>query len=380
MSDGDRDGTADPPGERRVGGRRMPSGWDIARFAGVSQSTVSRVMSHDPRISESTRARVEDAMSRLGYRPNAAARTLITGRSHLLGLVVSNITNPFYPEMIESIVAAAAEHDYTVVLGNTQEREDRQLSLLDLLIEQQVDGAILTSPLRDSAAAIARRGLDRVPLVTVNRRMTGQRLDSVHLDNVGAGRLVAEHLVGLGHRRIGFVGGLASASTNADRLAGVRAALRDLGCALRAQDVVDGEFTWRHGYAVATSALAGRSRPTALICADDLIALGVMDASLDLGLRIPDDVAVVGFDDVPVAALRPIGLTTVRQPVAQMGRLAVELLVDRITNGPDYDPVEVVLPPSLVVRRTCGAAGRWPGHVEVPSASDGGSEGGSAGR
>ncbi len=371
MSDGDGDGTAGPHGERRGGSRRMPSGWDIARIAGVSQSTVSRVMNHDPRISEATRERVEAAMSRLGYRPNAAARTLITGRSHLIGLVVSNITNPFYPEMIESIVAAAAEHDYTVVLGNTQESEDLQLSLLDLLIEQQVDGAILTSPLRESAAAIARRGLDRVPLVTVNRRMTGQRLDSVHLDNVGAGRLVAEHLVGLGHRRIGFVGGLASASTNADRLAGVRAALRELGSPVRAQDVVDGEFTWRHGYDAATAALGVPSRPTALICADDLIALGVMDAALDLGLRIPDDVAVVGFDDVPVAALRQIALTTVRQPVAEMGRRAVELLVDRITKGPDADPVEVVLAPSLVVRRTCGAYGRPPGHeAEVPSASE----------
>jgi LacI family transcriptional regulator len=376
MSDGDRDGTAGPHGESRGGGRRMPSGWDIARSAGVSQSTVSRVMNHDPRISEATRERVEAAMARLGYRPNAAARTLITGRSHLLGLVVSNITNPFYPEMIESIVAAAAEHDYTVVLGNTQESEDLQLSLLDLLIEQQVDGAILTSPLRESAAAIARRGLDRVPLVTVNRRMTGQRLDSVHLDNAGAGRLVAEHLVGLGHRRIGFVGGLASASTNADRLAGVRAALRERGCPMRARDVVVGEFTWRHGYDAATTALGASPRPTALICADDLIALGVMDVALDLGLRIPDDVAVVGFDDVPVAALRRIALTTVRQPVAEMGRRAVELLVDRITNGPDADPVEVVLPPSLVVRRTCGAYGRPPGHeAEVPSTSEVGSGG-----
>jgi DNA-binding LacI/PurR family transcriptional regulator len=354
----------------------MPSGWDIARLAGVSQSTVSRVMNHDRRISETTRARVEEAMARLDYRPNAAARTLITGRSHLIGLVVSNITNPFYPEMIESIVAAAAEHDYTVVLGNTQEREDLQLSLLDLLIEQQVDGAILTSPLRESAAAIARRRLDRVPLVTVNRRMNGQRLDSVHLDNVGAGRLVAEHLVGLGHHRIGFIGGLASASTNADRLVGVRAALRRLGYPVHARDVVDGEFTWRHGYAAATTALGGSTRPTALICADDLIALGVMDAALDLGLRIPQEVAVVGFDDVPVAALRRIALTTVRQPVAEMGRRAVELLVDRITKGPDADPVEVVLAPRLVVRRTCGASDGPPGHeAEVPNTSEAGSGG-----
>jgi DNA-binding LacI/PurR family transcriptional regulator len=347
----------------------MPSGWDIARLAGVSQSTVSRVMNHDPRISAATQTRVEQAMSRLGYRPNAAARTLITGRSNLMGLVVSNITNPFYPELIETIAAAAADYDYTVVLCNTQESEDLQLSMLDLLIEHQVDGAILTSPLRDSALEIGRRGLDRVPLVTVNRRMRGQHLDSVHLDNVRAGRLVAEHLWDLGHRRIAFIGGLRSASTNSDRLSGVRTALRRLGMPLSRDDVLNGEFTWRHGYAAANTLLTQPNRPTALICADDLLALGVMDAAVDLGLEIPRDVAVVGFDDIPVAALRQVALTTVRQPVAEMGRRAVDLLMARITGTAGDDPVEVVLPPQLVVRRTCGAGAASTAHGAVAAES-----------
>ena len=347
----------------------MPNGWDIARLAGVSQSTVSRVMNHDPRISAATQSRVEQAMARLGYRPNAAARTLITGRSNLMGLVVSNITNPFYPELIETIAAAAAEHDYTVVLCNTQESENLQLSMLDLLIEHQVDGAILTSPLRDSAIEIGRRGLDRVPLVTVNRRMRGQRLDSVHLDNVLAGRLVAEHLWALGHRRIGFVGGLRSASTNSDRLRGVRSALRRLGRPLPREYVDHGQFTWRHGYAAAKSLLTQADRPTALICADDLLALGVMDSAVDLGLEIPQDVAVVGFDDIPAAALRQVALTTVRQPVAEMGRRAVDLLMARITGAADPAPVEVVLVPHLVVRRTCGASAVAPSGHEVVAES-----------
>src|SRR5690349_254401 len=322
----------------RPGPRRMPSGWDIARLAGVSQSTVSRVMNHDPRISAATQTRVEQAMSSLGYRPNAAARTLITGRSNLMGLVVSNITNPFYPELIETIASAAAEHDYTVVLCNTQESEDLQLSMLDLLIEHQVDGAILTSPLRESALEIGRRGLDRVPLVTVNRKMRGQHLDSVHLDNVVAGKLVAEHLWNLGHRRIAFIGGLRSASTNSDRLGGVRTALRRLGMPLPREYVRNGEFTWQHGYDAANTLLHQPVRPTALICADDLLALGVMDAAADIGLEIPRDVALVGFDDIRVAALRQVALTTVRQPVAEMGRRAVDLLMARITGTAPADP------------------------------------------
>jgi LacI family transcriptional regulator len=347
----------------------MPNGWDIARVAGVSQSTVSRVMNRDPRISEATQARVEQAMARLGYRPNAAARTLITGRSNLMGLVVSNITNPFYPELIEAIAAAAAEHDYTVVLCNTQENEDLQLTMLDLLIEHQVDGAILSSPLRNSAVEIGRRGLDRVPLVTVNRQMHGQRLDAVHLDNIAAGKLVARHLWDLGHRRIAFIGGLPSASTNSDRLAGVRSALRRLGTPLPRDLVRNAEFTWRHGYAAAKALLDQPDRPTAIICADDLLALGVMDAATDLHLEIPRDLALVGFDDIPTAALRQVALTTVRQPVAEMGRRAVDLLMSRITGTAAADPVDVVLAPQLVVRRTCGAGAVPTGHEAVPAES-----------
>lgn len=349
MSDSGRppSGEPNPP-------RRNPSSWDIARAAGVSQSTVSRVINKNPRISPATRAKVEAAMASLGYTRNATARALITGRSNLIGLVVSNITNPFYPELIETIVSVAAEHSYQVVLCNTQESQDLQLSSLALLIEHRVDGAILTSPLLDGTDALTGRGLDRVPLVTVNRQMQGHRLDAVHLDNVTAGRLAAEHFLALGHREIGFVGGLSSASTNRDRLVGVRQAMADAGVELPADRVLDGSFTRDSGYRLTQILLAAAARPTALICADDLVALGAIDAVLDAGSAVPDDVAVIGFDDIPAASLRQVALTTVRQPIGEMGRRAVGLLMDRIRRGPAADPVEIVLRPELIVRRTCG--------------------------
>lgn len=334
--------------------RRNPSSWDIARAAGVSQSTVSRVINKSPRISAATRARVEAAMSTLGYTRNAAARSLITGRSNLIGLVVSNITNPFYPELIESIVTVAAERAHNVVLCNTQESQDLQLACLELLIEQRVDGAILTSPLLESTDALLRRRLDRVPLVTVNRQMAGHLLDAVHLDNVAAGLIATDHLIRLGHRAIAFVGGLPSASTYSDRLIGVRQALAAADLTLRPAHLAPGRFTRESGYALTQALLTSRHRPTALVCADDLVAFGAIDAVLDAGLRVPADVAVIGFDDVAAASLRQVELTTVRQPIGEMGRRAVALLMDRIGPGSAADPVEVVLRPHLIVRRTCG--------------------------
>ena len=169
----------DDPAHRDAGQvlrRRRASSWDIAREANVSQSTVSRVINNSPRISKATSKRVKEAMARLGYSPNAAARTLITGRSNLIGLVVSNITNPFYPEVIEAIVATAAEHGYNVILCNTQESRKLQTAYLELLIEHQVDGAILTSSLLDSEGLLAQVATDRIALVMVNRTVDGLRV------------------------------------------------------------------------------------------------------------------------------------------------------------------------------------------------------------
>jgi len=334
---------------------RKPSSLDIAREANVSQSTVSRVLNNSPRISEATRRRVKEAMTRLGYSPNAAARTLTTGRSNLIGLVVSNITNPFYPEVIEAIVATAAHEDYNVVLCNAQENWELQSAHLELLIEHQVDGAILTSSLLDSELRLAKMALDRIPLVMVNRTVNGLPVDAVHLDNAEAGRIVARHLAKLGHRRLGFVGGRPDTSTDSQRLAGFRQALTELGIELPPEHVVHGAFTYDSGHASARQLIALADRPSALFCANDVIALGVMDAVYDAGLRIPQDVAVVGVDDVAAASLRHLALTTVRQPAAEMGYRAVKLLLERLRDGRQGEPLEIVLRPKLIVRRTCGA-------------------------
>jgi LacI family transcriptional regulator len=336
--------------------RRGPSSRDIAREAGVSQSTVSRVMNNSPMIGEAARRRVEAAMVKLGYTRNGAARTLITGRSHLLGLVVSNITNPFYPEVIEAVIATAAEHRYNVLLCNTQENPELQLAYLSLLLEHRVDGAILTSALLDSADLVARMKDEGTPLVMVNRVADGQWADSVRLDDELAGYLAASHFISLGHTAIAFVGGHPRASTNAHRLRGYRRALKEHGIARRPELISSGQFTRECGNDAATRLMALPARPTALVCADDVIALGALDAIFDAGLSVPDDVAVLGVDDVPAASLRQVALSSIRQSATEMGQRATSLLIARIEGETIGDPIDIVLAPQLVIRRTCGAA------------------------
>lgn len=334
--------------------RKNVSGHDIARLAGVSQSTVSRVINDHPRIAPETRERVRKAMNELGYTPNAAARTLITGRSHLIGLVVSNIANPFYPSLIEATVSAAETAGFNVILGNARESASRQLDVLRLLAEHQVDGAILTSSLAAIAPELARFVRTGPPLVLVNRTLDEPKLDAVLIDNDRGGYIATEHLIALGHTRIAYVGGRPDASTNSQRLVGFRRAMQEAGLEVPEPYVQDGDFTRMSGSIIVMRLLGLPTPPTALVCADDLIALGCMEGLHAAGLDVPDDMALVGFDDIPSASLHGVGLTTVRQPTAEMGARAVRLLVDRLEGHGSDAPVIDVLPAELIIRRSCG--------------------------
>ena len=335
------------------GRRKRVSGHDIARLAGVSQSTVSRVINDHPRIAPETRERVRKAMEELGYTPNAAARTLITGRSHLIGLVVSNISNPFYPPLVEAIVNAAEGAGFHVILGNAQEDATRQLEFLRLLAEHQVDGAILTSALGAIAPELSRFAQTGPPLVLVNRVLPDSRVDSVLIDNERGGYLATEHLIALGHTRIAYVGGNQDASTNHQRFAGFRQAMADADIPVPDDHVNHGDYTRLSGSIIAKRLLQLPEPPTALVCADDLIALGCMEGLHAAGLQVPDDMALVGFDDIPSASLHGIGLTTVRQPTVEMGERAVKLMLDRLEH-PDRAPVVDMLPAELIIRTSCG--------------------------
>ena len=329
---------------------------DVARRAGVSRATVSRVLNHYPHVSKPVRARVQRAVRQLGYRPDQVARSLATRETHTVGLVVADITNPFYGETAGAIVEAMRAHGYNVILCNTENQVRRQEEYVEILRQRRVDGIIFGSVFLDDPVV---EGLVAAgyPCVMYNRRLRSRRGNFIVLDNVRAGRELTGHLIRLGHRRIGFVSGLRNLSTATERLQGYRAALRSAGLDLESALIRPGGFRAGLAEQAARELLKQPHRPTAIVAGNDLMALGVMQAAGDLGLGIPDDVAVVGFDEIELTAHRQIQLTTMAQQMGDMGRLAAAALLDIIGDPTRFaaEPLQQTLAPRLVVRRTCGA-------------------------
>jgi LacI family transcriptional regulator len=293
-------------------------------------------------------------MAELGYVPNAAARSLITQRTHILGLVVSNITNAFYPELCNVISEEAIRAGYSVILGSAAETSERQAWLLQQLAQQRVDGAILTSTFvggESDLQPLLDRGLT---VVLANRVNAVLDVDSVAVDNVGGSRLAIRHLIERGRRRIAFIGGHPNASTNRDRFRGYCAALEEAGRTIDHALVEHSEYTHAWGYRAVQALLEAGIDFDAIFAADDTIALGCLDALGDAGISAPSDVAIVGFDDIPLAAMRAISLSTVSSEAKLVGEIAIGLLLDRIEGRYVGPARRLVLPANLVVRRSSG--------------------------
>ena len=331
---------------------------DVARLSGVSIATASRVLTSPHLVHQATRERVQQAIETLQYRPSRVARRLRrdAARANLLGLVVPDIQNPFFADLARGVENVAQERGYMVFVGNSDEDADKERNYLDLMRAESVDGIILppTAEVEPALEALARGG---IPVVCVDRRLPGAALDTVVADNVRGAREAAEHLLRLGHRRIGFIEGRPHLSTSRERLEGYRHALKDAGAALDPALVRAGDSRQASGYRLARELLEGpapRARPTALLVGNNLMTLGALAAIRELGLRIPDDVAIIGYDDLPWAPAFDPPLTVVRQPAYELGRRATELLLSRVEE-PEREPRLVVLEPELVVRRSCGA-------------------------
>jgi Transcriptional regulators len=336
---------------RPAAGTRIPSIKDVAAAAQVSVGTVSNVLNRPELVSPATRDRVERTMADLGFVRNESARQLRAGTSRTLAYVMLDATNPFFTDVARGIEETADELDLSLFLCNSNSRAARERSHLARLQQQRVQGILITPVDAESAglAEIARRG---TPVVVVDRTRRDADLCSVSVDDRRGGRLAVEHLVELGHRRIAFVGGPLSIGQVRDRIDGARAAWR---AADRPADALVHVST--DALTVADGATAGarllalsaRRRPTAVFCANDLVALGVLRAALHAGLRVPDDVAIVGYDDIDFAAAAAIPLTSVRQPRVELGRTAARLVIDEATNAAHVHQ-QVVFEPDLVTR------------------------------
>ncbi len=329
---------------------------EIGKIAGVSRATVSRVINNHPNISDSVRRRVLEVIEETGYQPNIAARTLASNQSRILGLVIpailSNVfTNPYYPRLIQGIAQACNEADYTMTLFLFQTPEEEASATQRIVRNSLLDGVILNADYERSELV---EGVIRanMPFVQIGRPNVDLGIHYIDADNIGGGKLATQHLIDLGHRRVAQVA-TAKNAAGIDRDIGYKMALAENDIPLDENLIVFADFSESQAYEVTQDLL--KEKPTAIFVQSDWMAIGVIRAIHDAGLRIPEDIAIVSFDDLPIATRDKPHLSTIRQPITSTGKVAVETLL-KVIKSPDIEQQKVFLPVELVVRDTCGAS------------------------
>lgn len=318
---------------------------DVARLAGVSAMTVSRTLNEPDVVTPTTRARVMSAIRELGYIPNGVARSLTQGRTDIIALVVSDIQNPFFTTVSRGAEDVAQRYGYTLMVGNTDERADKEREYLEVLVSRRVDGVILSTTGADHVRLLQERG---IPIVLVDRVIPGIAADSVILDAYDGGRQVAAHLLEQGYRNVMFIGGMPGNSTVEARLAGCRDALEAAGLELH---VRLGRLDRPSGEELMAGLCEEQRVPEAIVAANNLVAVGAMVEMRRRGLRVPEDVGLACFGEIELASLLDPFMTVIQEPAYEAGRLAMELLHERI-RGSEAEPRHEVLPVELVVRRS----------------------------
>lgn len=330
---------------------------DIAERAGVSRSTVSRVVNDHPNVKPSVRKRVLDVIQSTGFQPNAAARTLASQHSWMLGLVLprsvtSFFSDPYFPRLTQGIAQACNQMDYTLGLFLISTQEDEEKIFPRVSRKGLLDGILLQSG-QVGDLLIDRLLTSNIPLVIAGRPFHTNDVSYIDVDNVQAAYSAVNHLIGLGYQRIGTIAGPHHSTVGIDRLQGYRKAFAEADRSMDESLIVEGDFTEAEGYSAMQELL--EAKPDAVFAASDIMAIGGMRAVREAGLRIPEDVAFVGFDDLPLATLVDPQLTTVHQPIYQLGFKSVELLISLIENG--VTPARrVILDTELVIRGSCGAS------------------------
>jgi len=326
---------------------------DVAKRANVSTATVSAVLNESTYVSPELRRRVLQAVSELNYAPSNIARGLKRGRSQLIGLVVSDLSNPFFSRVVHAAEAAADEWGYSLVVFNSDEKPEAEKRVLQRARRLSCDGLILVPCAAPEHYQRNGFGLEGMPTVLLGRTVSGVACDSVVLDNVAAGYRAANYLLDLGHTRIGTIAGPQHLSTGSGRMEGLRRALRTRDLELDDALVRSGEFRNDLAYSVAKTLLAAPEPPTAIYVANGVMALGLMRALIDLDLNCPADISIASTDTIPgIEGLRPM-LTRTEHPIVEMTNEAFRLLVDKIEHKGQADPREVVFQPNLIVGDSC---------------------------
>lgn len=322
---------------------------DVAQRAGVSPSTVSHVINETRFVSQQLRDRVLHAMSELNYQPSAVARSLRTKRTQVVALVIPDITNPYFPEVARGVQDVAEENEYSVILCNTDRVRGRELRFLKALRGQWVDGLIL-NPSEVTSGDLQDLQDAQIPVVLIGSQIDHPDLDVVMVNNVQGAYDAVSHLIDLGHRRIGLVGGQRAASSGEQRFQGYIRALADHDIPVDEEIITEGRFTREGGYESMKRLLALQSPPTAVFASSDVMAIGALMAIQEQGLQVPNDVSLVGFDDIAEASTTTPKLTTVSQPKYQTGEVAAQLLFDRVEGASPGERQKIVLSHQLVIR------------------------------
>ncbi len=329
---------------------------DIAKAAGVSHSTVSRALSDSPLVKAETKVHIQRLAQEMGYFPDAIARSLVTQRTHSVGVVVTTITDPFVAEVVQGIEDTAQADDYSVILASSASEPERELAAVEMLRAKRVDSVIVTS---SRVGALYLEHLERigVPVVLVNNHneQSGRYTFSVSVDNEHGGHLATTHLIEQGHRRVAYVSGPADHSDDAERLAGCRRALDEAGIPFDSALVIPGNGRLDGGERALLTLTDLADPPGAVFCYNDMTAIGLMSAARRAGLSVPEELAVVGFDDIPLAAHCFPPLTTVAQPQRDMGRQAMGMALALMTADDSTTPFsDIVVRGRLVVRESSG--------------------------
>jgi LacI family transcriptional regulator, galactose operon repressor len=333
---------------------------EVAAHAGVSVATVSNVLNRPDIVAEATRKRVHAAIEALGFVRNESARQLRAGRSRMIGLIVLDVANPFFTDVARGVEDEASKAGLSVILCNSDDQRDKETRYLDLLEEHRVQGILIT-PVTGADERIARLQQRGTPVVLVDSRSPSRGQCSVSVDDVLGGDLAISHLLDAGHDRVAYAGGPLSIRQVADRRDGAVRALRRAGIDPgRLQIIETAALNVSAGQRAGADiiGLPARSRPTAVFCANDLVALGLLQEMTRHGVRVPDDVAIVGYDDVEFAAAAAVPLSSIRQPRQELGRAAAQLLVAEALADDAHQHRQVIFEPELVVRQSSNARPR----------------------
>jgi LacI family repressor for deo operon, udp, cdd, tsx, nupC, and nupG len=324
---------------------------DVARLAKVSTATVSRVISNTDNVTVETREKVLEAIQQLNYQPNILARHLRRLETKTILVIVPDITNTFFSKILRGIESVAIQNGYQVILGDTVNSIAREYEYLDLLRQKQVDGMILLTARmeRELVEEIA----ENYPVVLACEYIEGSKIPTVSIDNISSARKATEHLIRLGHERIAYISGPMNIILGRDRLKGYQQAMAQYELEVKYSLIQEGDFSYESGYNLMMKYLAMENPPTAVFAANDEMAIGAIKAAKSHGIKIPEEIAIVGFDDIKIASIFEPALTTIAQPTYEIGTKAMDMLL-KLIKGEEMKKRQFVLDNQLIIRESCG--------------------------